>query len=140
MAIANGRQVLFDYTLTVDGKIVDSSKDRGPLKYTHGQGDLIPGLTRQLEGMKIGEEKSIVVAPEEAYGAVDPAAFKEVARTTLPKNIDPQVGMFLQVQSPDGKVFPVRISELKKDSVMIDFNHPLAGKKLFFQVKVVSVQ
>ncbi len=138
--IENGKQVSFDYTLTVDEKLVDSSKARGPLKYTQGKGELISGLTRQLAGMRIGDEKQIVVAPEEAYGMVDPTAFKEMARSTLPKNVEPQVGMFLQVKSPDGQVFPVRISELKKDSVVIDFNHPLAGKKLFFQVKIVSIQ
>ena len=140
MVIENGRVVEFDYTLTVDGEIVDSSKGRQPLKYNHGKGEIIPGLARQMEGMRAGDEKMIVVAPEEAYGIVDRNAFREIERSTLPANIKPEVGMILQMKAADGRAFPVRIAELKEKTVLADFNHPLAGKTLNFQVKVVSIQ
>jgi FKBP-type peptidyl-prolyl cis-trans isomerase SlyD len=140
VVIQDGSLVSFDYTLTVDGKVVDSTEGKEPLQYTQGKGELIPGLSKQLEGMRVGDEKKIVVPPEEAYGEVDPNAFKEVARSSLPKGIEPQVDMLLQANSPDGRTFPVRIAEVKEDTVVLDFNHPLAGKTLYFQVKIVSIQ
>jgi len=140
VTIQSGKQVSFDYTLMVDGKVVDSSKDRGPLTYTHGKGEIIDGLSKQLEGMKIGEEKDIAVPPQEAYGNIDSQAFKEYPKTSLPSSQAPQVGMYLQMKSPDGRIFPVRIAEVKKDTVLVDFNHPLAGKTLNFQVKIISIQ
>ena len=140
MVIKEGSKVAFDYTLTVEGKVVDNSEDKGPLEYTHGDGKLIPGLTRQMEGLAVGDEKTVVVAPKEAYGEVDQAALREVPLTSLPKDIKPQPGMQLQATAPSGEVFPVRIAEVKQDSVVMDFNHPLAGKSLTFKVKVVSVK
>lgn len=140
MVIENGRVVEFDYTLTVDGEIVDTSKGRQPLKYNHGKGEIIIGLARQMEGLKAGDEKTIVVAPEEAYGIADKNAFKEIERSALPANIKPEVGMVLQTKTSDGRVFPARIAELKEKTVLMDFNHPLAGKTLNFQVKVISIK
>lgn len=139
-AIHKGSQVAFDYTLTVDGKIVDSSKDRGPLQYVHGDGNLIPGLVRQLEGMKAGDEKAIEVKPDEAYGNPVPAALKEVPLSSLPQGTKPEVDMILQGTDDSGRPFPARIAEVKKDSVMVDLNHPLAGKTLLFNVKIISVK
>ena len=140
MTIHNGSKVAFDYTLTVDGQVADSSKTRGPLQYTQGDGRLIPGLTRQMEGMKAGDEKIIEVKPEEGYGTHNPAAIKEVPISSLPKDTKPAVGMALQGNDKNGRTFPVRIIEVKKDTVMIDLNHPLAGKTLLFNVKIVSVK
>jgi FKBP-type peptidyl-prolyl cis-trans isomerase SlyD len=140
LGISDGRKVTFDYTLTVDGKVLETSQGRGPVSYNHGKGEIIPGLSRQLEGMRVGEEKTIVVAPEEAYGMTDPKAFREIEKAKLPADIVPKVGMLLQMKTPDGNVFPVKISELKKDSVVINLNHPLAGKTLQFQVKIVNIQ
>lgn len=138
--IANGKQVAFEYTLTVDGKVIDSSKGKAPLTYTHGQGNMLPGLAKQLEGLRVGEEKTIVLPPEEAYGAVDPTAVREVPKASLPPTITPEVGMNLKTSDPEGREYVVRVAEVKKDSVMVDFNHPLAGKTLNFQVKVLSIQ
>lgn len=138
--IEKGRTVSFDYTLTVEGKVVDSSQGRGPFQYTHGQGTIIPGLSKQLEGLHVGDEKAIVVAPNEAYGSVDPKAFQEVPRARLPKELDLHIGTQLQASSPDGRVFVVTVSELKGENVTLNFNHPLAGKTLHFQIKVVSIQ
>lgn len=140
MAIKNGSKVTFDYTLTVDGKVVDTSDGKAPLEYTQGDGKLIPGLTKQMEGMKAGDEKTITVKPEEAYGNSDPKAFKEYPLSMLPKEMKPQVGMILQGSDAQGRTFPSRIAEVKKDTVVMDFNHPLAGKTLSFKVKIVSVK
>jgi len=140
VVIEAGKKVSFDYALTVDGKVIDSSKDKGPLEYVHGEAKIIPGLARQLEGLRVGESKVVTVPAQEAYGQVNPQAFKEVAKTSLPKEAKLQVGMPLRVGTPDGKNFVVKIAEVKKDTVILDFNHPLAGKTLKFEVKIVSIQ
>ena len=138
--VANGKKVTFDYVLTVEGKVMDSSQQHGPFVYTQGEGNIIPGLSRQLEGLHAGDEKEIVVAPQEGYGAVDPNAFKEVPREHLPKDADLKVGTQLQAKTPDGHILMVTVSKLNKDTVLLNFNHPLAGKELHFQVKILSIQ
>lgn len=138
--IQKGSKVGFEYTLTVDGKVVDSSEGRGPLEYTQGDGKMIPGLTKELEGMKVGEEKTVVVKPEDAYGSPNPDGFKEIPITAVPKDMKVEPGMMLQMQDEKGQVFPARVTEVKKDSIMIDLNHPLAGKTLTFKVKIASVK
>ena len=139
LTIQDGRKVSFDYTLTVDDKIMDSSQGKSPLEYTHGEGKIILGLAKQLRGLRAGDKKTITVSPKEAYGAVNPDAFKEVPRSSLPKDLEPKVGMLLQTKNPDGQLFPVTITEVKENTVVMDFNHPLAGKTLLFQVKIVSI-
>ena len=140
MTIQKGKQVTFDYTLTVDGKVIDSSSGKKPLEYTQGDGKLISGLARQLEGMRAGDERTIVVSPEEAYGKIDPAASQEVPLSALPPNVKPEVGMTLQAQDPNGGMLLMRIAQIKKDTAVMDLNHPLAGKKLTFNVKILSVK
>ena len=140
--IANGRKVTLDYVLTVNGTTMDSSQQHGPFVYTHGEGRIIAGLSRQLEGLHTGDEKEIVVAPQEGYGSVDPQAFKEVPRAHLPKEADLQVGTQLQATTPEGQIFVVTVSNIdkEKETVLLNFNHPLAGKELHFQVKILSIQ
>ncbi|MBN3039164.1 MAG: peptidylprolyl isomerase [Candidatus Omnitrophica bacterium] len=140
MAIHDGSRVTLDYVLSVDGEVVESSEDRAPLQYTHGQGQIIPGLEKQLEGMEEGMERIIVVNPEDAYGMPDPFAVEEVPRASLPEDTEPQIGMRMQAKGPDGRVFTVIITDVKENTVIIDFNHPLAGKILHFQVRIVTVQ
>ena len=140
MTIQDGKEVSFDYTLTVDGQIIGSSQNEEPLTYVHGEGKIIPGLARQMEGMKVGDKKDIVVNPEEAYGEINPNAFQEVPKSKLPSNIEPFVGMTLQANASDGRSQPVRIVEVRDESIIIDMNHPLAGKKLNFQIEVVSIK
>ncbi len=138
--IEKGKQISLDYTLTIEGKVIDSSEDRTPLKYTQGKGEIIPGLEKELEGLKVGDEKTVVVPPEEAYGLSDPNAFQEVPRSSLPPEIKPQAGMNIQAKDATGNVFPVEITEVKEDTVVINFNHPLAGKTLKFDIKIVSIE
>jgi len=140
MTIQDGKTVEFDYTLTVDGQVVETSEGKEPAKYTHGEGKIVPGLSKELEGMKAGEEKSIEISPEEGYGNIDPKAFHEVPKTDFPQDMELKIGMPFQAKASDGKVFLIRIAQIKDDTVIIDFNHPLAGKKLNFDVKIVSVE
>lgn len=136
--IADGKTVKFDYTLTVEGKVVDSSEGREPLQYVQGQSQIIPGLEKQMAGLKAGDEKEVDVKAAEAYGELNPKAYAEVPRDKLPKG-DLKVGMQLHSTGQDGQPVFATISEVKKNAVVMNFNHPLAGKDLHFKVKVVEI-
>ncbi len=138
--VAPGKKVTLDYTLSVNNKEVETSKGKAPLVFIDGARTIIPGLEAALNGMHVGEEKVVNVQPKDAYGEIDPKAFKEFPKISLPKNIKPKVGMALQAQAPDGESFPAVIREIKADTVVLDFNHPLAGKPLKFQIKVLKIE
>ena len=138
-AVGDHMSVSMEYTLTSEGKVVDSTDGKEPFHYIHGQRQIIPGLERQLVGLHVGESKDVTVKPEEGYGAVDPAAVVEIKKEQLPKDVTPSVGMVLQGVNPDGQHFRARISEVKDQSVLLDLNHPLAGKTLVFKVKITDI-
>lgn len=138
-AIKDSMDVGIEYTLTVDGAVVDSTEGKAPFHYIQGQRQMIPGLERQLAGLRVGDTKDVTVAPVDGYGEIDPAAFVEVPKTQLPKDVTPTVGMILRGVNPDGHTFRAKISEMKDASVVLDLNHPLAGKTLNFHVKVVEI-
>ena len=138
-AVQDNMTVEFEYTLTVDGAVVDSSQGRSPLKYVHGKGEIVPGLEKELTGLHIGDSREVTVQPQDAYGQIDPTAFMEVPKTNLPKEPPPKVGMVLTGKDPNGHPFQARIAEIKAESVRLDMNHPLAGKTLNFKVKVLSI-
>jgi len=138
--VKDGMLVSFDYTLKgTDGKVIETSKGREPLKYVHGQRMMIPGLEKELAGMKVGGEKHVTVKPEDAYGQINKNAFQEVPKEKIPVN-GLKVGAILALKSPDGRVMPTRVAEIKDKTVVMDMNHPMAGKTLVFDVKVVDIQ
>jgi FKBP-type peptidyl-prolyl cis-trans isomerase SlyD len=135
-----GSEVSFDYTLTDDsGKVVDTSKGKEPMHYVHGKGQIISGLEKELAGMAVGAEKKVTVKPEDAYGPVDPRAFQEIPKEKLPPEAL-KVGTMLMAQAPTGQGVPVRVHEIKDSTVVMDFNHPLAGKTLSFDVKITEIK
>ncbi len=138
--VEKGKIVKFDYTLKVDGKEVESSAGKEPLSYSQGIGEIIPGLETALEGMKVGEQKNVKVEPKDAYGDVIKDAVKEIPNTSFPKDFVPTVGMVVDISDGKGMSAPAVIAEVKESSVMVDFNHPLAGKTLEFDVKIVDIQ
>ena len=140
VVVSDGKTVSFDYTLTVGGAVVESSNGKKPLQYVHGQNKIILGLEKQLAGLKVGDEKKIVVPAEEAYGKVDPKAIQEVDRALIPKEIPLSLGTILQSTDPSGHTFPAKVMEIKEKTVLLDFNHPLAGKELTFDVKIVDIK
>jgi FKBP-type peptidyl-prolyl cis-trans isomerase SlyD len=138
--VKDGLMVSLEYTLkSPEGKILESSKGREPLKYIHGQKMMIPGLEKELTGMKVGGEKHVTVKPEDAYGKVDPNAVQEIPKEKIPPN-GLQVGAVLAARSPEGVVVPMTVREIKEKTVVMDMNHPMAGKTLLFDVKVVDIQ
>ncbi len=140
MVVEEGKKVSFDYTLTVNDEVVDSSKERGPLTYVHGEGKIIPGLASELEGLEEGSKKTVKVEAKEAYGEVNPDAFKEIPNSSLPQGLEPKPGMMLQMKGPEGQPVPVKVSKIKDESIVLDLNHPLAGETLTFDVEVISVE
>jgi len=101
---------------------------------------LIPGLEKELIGLKAGDAKTVTVKAEDAYGPVRPEALREIEKEKLPKDITPEVGMVLEMQDPEGNAYPAIVKEIKDNTFILDFNHPLAGKELKFDVKIVSVE
>jgi len=140
VVVEKGKTVKVHYTLTVEGEVVDTSQGRGPLEFKVGEGAMIPGFEKGVLGMKKGQKKTFGVSPEEGYGKVDPKGFQEVARDRLPKDREPKAGDTLYFRRPEGGINQVKITEVKKDKVIVDFNHPLAGKSLKFDVEVVDIQ
>lgn len=139
MTVSNGKQVTLEYTMKLDDQsVVDSNVGGEPLKVTQGSHQIIPGVEKALEGMAAGEKKKVTLAPAEAYGTVDPKAFQEVDKKMVPAEAQ-KVGTQLEGKTADGKTVYPRISEVKNDTIVLDFNHPLAGKTLHFDVKVLDV-
>ena len=138
--ITEGSKVVMDYVLAINGKIVDSSKKSGALHYIHGGGTLIKGLESKLDGMKIGEERNIIVPARQAYGDFNKEAVKAVPRDVLPDDFKFEVGQVVQLNSKSGEKIPVRVVKIEDNQIIFDFNHPLAGQDLQYRVKIVDIQ
>jgi len=138
--VADDVVVSLKYVLTVDGQVVDSADENEPIEFIQGLGGIIPGLERELYGMKVGEAKSVTVKPQDGYGEVDPNAVMDVPRSEFPAEIPLKVGVQLQVRDEDGDVMDAQIVAVAKDKVRLDFNHPLAGKTLNFEITVVGLR
>lgn len=140
MSVSEGKEVSLEYTLRLENKeVVDSNVGKQPLTFTHGSQQIIPGLERELEGLVEGDTKVVTVAPEDGYGKVDPKAFQEVEKEKIPADAQ-KVGAQLQGKDASGRVFRTTIKEIKEKTIVLDFNHPLAGKILVFDVKVLGVK
>lgn len=122
-----------------NGEVFDSSEGREPLAFTVGAGQMIAGFDKGVLDMKINEKKTITVPASEAYGEVNDALIQEVPKNQLPEEIKPEVGMVLTATSPDGSNHQLVVKELKDEAIVVDGNHPLAGKELVFDVEVVEI-
>ncbi len=140
MNIRDDLVVSLDYTLKVDGAVIDKSENGEPIQFIQGQGHVIPGLERQLYGMTIGESKLLVIPPAEGYGEVDDDAYANVPRSQFPADIPLELGIALQLRDQRGEVLNATIEEINQEAVRLNFNHPLAGKELIFTVKVVDLR
>ena len=142
LTVSDGLVVSMDYTLRLDDddEIVDTSQGREPLEFVQGEGNIIPGLEQELYGMGMGEEKDVVVAPANGYGESDPDAFQVVPLDAFPGDMTIEPGMGLQLRDTSGQVFEAYVNEVRPDGVVLDFNHPLAGKTLRFNVKIMALR
>ncbi|MGZ3457258.1 MAG: FKBP-type peptidyl-prolyl cis-trans isomerase [Archangium sp.] len=141
MKVSKDSVVALEYRLHLgDGAVIDESEPGKPLAYMHGRGQIVPGLEGQLEGMAAGESKKVVVPPSQGYGEHDPRGLQEVPRTMFQGAPKLEAGMSITAQTADGDVIPITIREVKGDTVVVDLNHPLAGKTLHFDVTVREVR
>jgi FKBP-type peptidyl-prolyl cis-trans isomerase SlyD len=139
MTITDGSTVSIEYTLSLDnGDVVDSNVGRQPLTFEQGKGQIIPGLESELLGMGEGDAKKVSVPPETGYGPVRKEAILTLNRTQLPEGAQ-EVGTQVQGQGPNGQTLQGKVAALTDDKATLDFNHPLAGENLHFEVKILKV-
>lgn len=122
-----------------DGSVFDRSEGRGPLEFTVGSGEIIPGLDKALIGMAVGEQREVTIPPEQAYGERDEARIQSVPRSEIPDEIPTEPGTQLNVRTADGQTIPVVVANATESHVDLDANHPLAGKTLTFDVTLVEI-
>lgn len=140
LKVEDGQVVSMEYTLRVDGDVMDTSDGREPLEFIQGIGNIIPGLERELYGMQIGDSKQVSVPPADAYGEFDPEAYVEVPRSDFPADIPVEQGVEIQVHDENNHVMAARIDTFTDTVIKLDFNHPLAGRTLNFDVKIVGLR
>jgi peptidylprolyl isomerase len=135
-----GDSVKIHYTGRLeDGTVFDTSRERDPLEFTLGTGMVIPGFDEAVEGMAVGDEKTAEVPSEEAYGPRRDDLMISVPPDQFPDDLDPEVGQQLQMQTGDGQTFVASVAQVEDDAVVLDANHPLAGKDLTFDIELVEI-
>ena len=141
MKVEAKKVVTLEYKITLTtGELVDSSEISGPFTYIHGIGSIIPGLEKGLEGMEEGEEKEIEIPASEGYGERNEELITTVSRSQFPADANLEIGAEFYTYNDKGEAIPFTIADIDGDNVIIDFNHPLAGKDLIAWVRVVNVR
>jgi FKBP-type peptidyl-prolyl cis-trans isomerase SlyD len=141
MDIAKDSVVSVDYRLHLgDGEIIEESEKGDPLVYMHGYEEIVPGLEKALEGKKAGDSLKVQVSPAEGYGEYDPEGVEEVPREDFPADLELQDGGIVSATDDEGDEVDFLVKEVREKSVVVDFNHPLAGKTLHFEVTVLEVR
>jgi peptidylprolyl isomerase len=140
LGVKFGDTVKVHYTGRLDnGKVFDNTDDKGPLTFMLGDGMVIPGFEQALVGMKPGEEKTVKISALRAYGPYLKELVVEVGKDKFVDDIDPEVGQRLQINQPDGKKFMVTVADISDSNVILDANHPLAGKDLTFDIHLIEI-
>lgn len=141
LTVQDGMVVSLDYVLRLsDGQIIDSSKGGEALQILQGAGQIISGLEQALYGMAIGEEKEVEVAPEDGYGEEDPEAYQMVSPDIFPADLELAEGMGLRLRDEIGQAMEAYVADIGPEGILLDFNHPLAGETLYFQVKIAGLR
>lgn len=141
MMVKKGNTIKVQYTGKLeDGTVFDKSKKDEPLEFNVGSGKIIPGFDKAVEGMKLNEEKKVTLKPEEAYGRRDKTLIKQLPKSSLPDDLKPDKGMVLKLQDQGGRSIPATVVDMTEDNLVIDLNHPLAGRNLTFDITVVDIQ
>ena len=122
-----------------DGNVFDSSVNREPLQFTLGAGNMIPGFEQAVQGMNVGDKKTAEIPSEQAYGEKREDMIISVPRENVPGDIQPEVGQQLAIQQQEGQQVPVTVTEVTEEKVVLDANHPLAGKDLVFEIELVEI-
>ncbi len=141
MIIEDGHKISVHYIGTFeDGEMFDSSRERGPLDFEVGAGQMIKGFDLAVVGMKVGESKQITLAPEEAYGPRNEEMLIEMPLKNFPQDMELTEGMQLQLTNPNGQPVPAMVAKVEEEHVTMDVNHPMAGKTLVFDIEIVEIK
>jgi FKBP-type peptidyl-prolyl cis-trans isomerase SlyD len=140
LQVADNIVVSMDYNLTVDDEIIDSTEEMAPIQFIQGHGNIIPGLEKELVGLKIGDTKQILVQPAEAYGEFDEKAFTDVSKDQFPPDFEIRLGGEIRVRTVSGQFISAIIHSMDDENVKLNLNHPLAGKQLLFDAKIVDLR
>lgn len=138
--IADNMVVSIAYNLVVDGEELSAATREEPMEYLHGAQEIVPGLEHALAGKKVGDRFSVTLEPSEAYGDYDEENIEEIDRADIEDSDDLEVGMVLEVEDEDGFTYMAHVSEISGDTVLLDFNPPLAGKTLTYSVEVLDIR
>ena len=140
MKIGEKTFVAIDYTLSLDsGEKVDSSPEGEPLSFVTGMGRVLPGLEAALMGKADGESTKVTLEAAEAYGEVNEDLLRDIPKSQFPKDVEIEVGMTFSADSPRGPM-PLTVAKIGEDDITVDLNHPMAGKRLHFDVKIAEVR
>ncbi|MBA7712362.1 FKBP-type peptidyl-prolyl cis-trans isomerase SlyD [subsurface metagenome] len=135
-----GNRVKINFTGTLeDGSVFANSADSEPLEFKLGEGKIIPGIESAVEGMNVGESKTVKVPPEQAYGQRHDELVEEVGRDKFPKDVEPQVGQQFEVPQQEGQPMVIRVVDVSEQTVTLDGNHPLAGRDLTFELELLEI-
>ena len=138
-SIGQGAEITFNFSLALeDGYIIDSNFESSPARFLVGDGSLLPGFEEVLEGLVAGSEAQFLVPPEKAFGQHNPQNVQLIKRSLFDQD-ELQPGLVISFQNGDGEL-PGVVQSLTEEEVMVDFNHPLAGKSIVFTVKIIDVQ
>lgn len=138
--IQNGRSVSIEYTLKLsDGTTVDSNVGEDPLVYTQGNSEILPALEKALLGQAVGDSREVKLTAEQGYGPINTEAYQVVQLEMVPEDAR-TVGTVLVATGPEGQQQPIRVHEVREETIVLDFNHPLAGQALNFAVKILAIE
>ena len=135
-----GDTVCLDYKLSLtDGTVIDSAEQSGTWTFVHGYTKMPPGLARGVEGLRVGDEVRLDLGPEDAFGDANPDAYHDVPKPDVSASVL-RVGYAGEMPGPNGTIIPYRIHAIHEETVTLDLNHPLAGERVIFEVKVIHIQ
>jgi FKBP-type peptidyl-prolyl cis-trans isomerase 2 len=138
--IKKGKHVTINYTLKVDGQVIQTTFGQQPFSFTVGEGVLLPSFEKQINGLKVKDKRTFSLTPKEGYGEVDPQLFREVPKINFQQGTSFQEGMVVQVPDNNGRPQQGIIWKVNENSIVINFNHPLAGKTITFDIEVLAVE
>ncbi len=140
IVIENGQSISIEYTLKLDdGTTVDTNVGEDPLTYTQGSSEILPALEAALVGHAVGDTKEVKLTAQEGYGPVKIEAYQEVELNMVPEDAR-TVGMMLVATDPEGQQQPIKVHEVREETIILDFNHPLAGEALNFEIKILGIE
>ncbi|MFH1359757.1 MAG: FKBP-type peptidyl-prolyl cis-trans isomerase [Candidatus Omnitrophota bacterium] len=140
VVIEKGKKVKMNYVLKVDDQVLETTLGKEPFVFIQGEGTIVSGLESGVEGMKVGEEKTIIVPPEKGFGPINPDSLVKVPKTYLPPDVEIKEGVFVMIQNQQGQQAPAMILKDLGSEVVLNLNHPFAGLTLQYEVEILGIE